>query len=135
MKKLILLVAALLIFTGKAEAFDLGGLSFTFGPSPSTFADVQIVGRSAGRSFVGGGVCSKYAYRLNAADTFNVDLLAICAVATGSFDGDSGKFIGGAGISPVSFFDGKLKMFLGVDVGDWKVMQGQATTLSAVVKF
>lgn len=138
MKKLILLVLAILSISTTAYAYDfsIGGLKFSFGKSPTTLSDVQIMGRSDGRSFVGGGVCTGYAYRMNAADVFNVDSLAICFVATGTFeDNEDSKFVGGVGLSPVSFFDGKLKTFIGYDLGNRKSMQGSMTTLSAVMKF
>ncbi|MDP2815298.1 MAG: hypothetical protein Q8O19_01300, partial [Rectinemataceae bacterium] len=75
MKKLILLILTILSISTSVYAadFSIGGLKFSFGKSPTTMSDVQIIGRSDGRSFVGGGVCSGYAYRMNAADVFNVD--------------------------------------------------------------
>lgn len=143
MKKALMVMTALiftlsLVFTLPASAadFDLGGLKFSFGESPTTMSDVQIVGRSGGRSFVGGGVCSKYAYRMNAADIFNVDALAICFIAAGTFeDNEDGAFMGGIGISPVSFFNGKLKTFVGYDIANKNRMRGEMTTLTALVQF
>lgn len=131
-----ILILGMLGLFAQAEAFELGGLNFTIGQSPTAMSDVQIVGRSGGRSFVGGGVCSKYAYRANIADTFNVDVLSICGIASGTFDdGEDSKFIGGVGISPISVFNGKLKAFIGYDIGNRKAMRGEMTTLSAVVNF
>lgn len=141
MKKLLMLLAIVSLFLGfstfsHAAEFELGGLKFTFGDSPTVMSDVQIVGRSGGRSFVGGGVCSGYAYRMNAADVFNVDALAICFIAAGTFeDNADGRFIGGIGISPVAFFGGKLKTFVGYDLGNRHSMRGEMTTLTAVVEF
>lgn len=140
MKKFLLL-AIVSLFLGfatfsHAAEFELGGLKFTFGDSPTVMSDVQIVGRSGGRSFVGGGVCSGYAYRMNAADVFNVDALAICFIAAGTFeDNADGRFIGGIGISPAAFFNGKLKTFVGYDLGNRHSMRGEMTTLTAVVEF
>ena len=141
MKFIALLVVLLtLLFiapkNSKAAEFELGGLKFSFGDSPTTMSDVQIVGRSGGRSFVGGGVCSKYAYRMNAAGIFNVDAVAICFIAAGTFeDNEEGAFMGGIGISPVSFFNGKLKTFVGYDIANRNRMRGEMTTLTAVVEF
>lgn len=133
---LVLLVSLFLAPVQKAEAFELGGLKFSLADSPTVMSDVQIVGRSGGRSFVGGGVCSGYAWRLNVADTFNLDVLSICGIASGTFDdGEDSKFIGGVGISPISVFNGKLKAFIGYDIGNRKAMRGEMTTLSAVVNF
>lgn len=135
MKKL-LFVLMFVLAHDISNAFELGGLKFELGASPTVTSDVQIVGRSDGRSFIGGGVCSGYAYRINMANVFEIDILSVCAIASGTFEDEAeSKFIGGPGLSPFSLFNGKLKTVFGWDFGSGRGFSGGATTMSAVVQF
>lgn len=120
----------------KAADFNIGGLKISVGESKTKTSDVQFVGRSGGRSFVGGGVCTGYAYGVNVADTFSIDALSLCAILSGTYDdGGDAKFGGAVGISPISLFGGMAKTFVGYDIANNRGVRGGMTTLSAVVKF
>jgi len=136
MKKLLFTLITVCTLCTSAMAFELGGLKFEFGESPTTTTDVQVMGRIGSRSIIGGGVCSGYAYRFNAADVFNADLFAVCAIGTGTVGNtEQAEFVGGLGLSPVSLFNGKLKMVVGYDFDSKEWFNLSATTLSAIVQF
>ncbi|NKE69886.1 hypothetical protein [Candidatus Manganitrophus noduliformans] len=124
------------VFHAHAADFSLGGLKISVGESFTKTSDVQFVGRSGGRAFVGGGVCTGYAYGINVADTFSIDALSLCAILSGTYDdGGDAKFGGAVGISPLSLFGGMAKTFIGYDLANNRAVRGGMTTLSAVVSF
>lgn len=129
-------LVALPLQQAKAADFNIGGLKISVGESMTKTSDVQFVGRSGGRDFVGGGVCTGYAYGINVADTFSIDALSLCAILSGTYDdGGDAKFGGAVGISPFSLFGGMAKTFIGYDLANNRAVRGGMTTLSAVVSF